>query len=193
MGEKLAMKIVAVLGSPRPQGSSASLARKFLDEARSLGAETKIYPLTQLDFKGCQGCRTCKTKGDQCVLKDDLAEVLAAVKGADLLLLASPVYFGDLSGQLKCFFDRTYSYVNPDFSSRVPPGKQAVLVLVQANPDPEQFNDIFPRYERWLRMFGFDPVYLLRATGVRDPEDLDRQPAVLDQAAALAREVVRAS
>ena len=90
MGEKLAMKIVAVLGSPRPQGSSASLARKFLDEARSLGAETKIYPLTQLDFKGFQGCRTCKTKGDQCVLKDDLAEVLAAVKGADLLLLASP-------------------------------------------------------------------------------------------------------
>jgi multimeric flavodoxin WrbA len=187
------MKIVAILGSPRPQGSSAGLAGKFLDEARSQGAVTEIYRLNQLDFKGCQGCRTCKTKDDQCVLKDDLGEVLAAVRDADLLLLASPVYFGDLSGQLKCFFDRTYSYLNPDFSSRIPSGKQAVLVLVQANPDPDQFNDIFPRYERWLRIFGFQPVYLLRATGVRDPEDLERQPEVLAQAAALAREVMGAA
>jgi multimeric flavodoxin WrbA len=187
------MKIVAVLGSPRPQGSSAGLAGKFLDEARSRGAATKIYRLNQLDFQGCQGCRTCKTKDNQCVLKDDLGEVLADVKDADVLLLASPVYFGDLSGQLKCFFDRTYSYLNPDFSSRVPSGKQAVVVLVQANPDPDQFNDIFPRYERWLQIFGFNPVHLLRATGVRDPEDLERQPQVLEGVAVLAREVVGAS
>jgi hypothetical protein len=75
----------------------------------------------------------------------------------------------------------------------VPSGKQAVLVLVQANPDPDQFNDIFPRYERWLRVFGFHPVYLLRATGVRDPEDLARQPEVLERAAALALEVMGAA
>ena len=86
----------------------------------------------------------CKTKRDTCILEDDLAPVLNAVKEADLLVLASPVYFGDLSGQMKCFFDRTYSYINPDFSSRVPPGKKAVMVLVQANPDEAQFADIFP-------------------------------------------------
>jgi multimeric flavodoxin WrbA len=187
------MKIVAVLGSPRPSGNSASLAQKFLDEARTLGAETRSFLLNQLDFTGCQGCRTCKTKSDRCVLSDDLTEVLAAVKEADVLLLASPVYFGDLSGQLKCFFDRTYSCLNPDFSSRVPPGKKAVMVLVQANPSPFSFDDIFPRYERWLKMFGYHPVYLLRATGLREPEDLEQQPAFLDQAAALAREVLGAS
>jgi multimeric flavodoxin WrbA len=187
------MKIVAVLGSPRPQGNSGALAQKFLDEARALGADTRVFLLNQTDFKGCQGCLTCKTKNQACVVEDDLAAVLEAVKGADVLVLASPVYFGDLSGQLKCFFDRTYSYLNPDFSSRLPAGKKAILVLTQANPDPAQFSDIFPRYERWLKMYGFDPVYLLRATGVRDPGDLSRQPAVLDQAAALAREVMAAS
>ncbi len=184
------MKIVAVLGSPRPQGNSAHLAQRFLDEARALGAETKTYLLNQIAFQGCQSCRACKTKSEACILEDDLAEVLTAVRGADVLVLASPVYFGEISGQLKCFFDRTYSYLNPDFSSRVPPGKKAVMVLVQANPDPFSFDDIFPRYQRWLKMFGFHPVYLLRATGARDPGDLDQQPAVLDQAAALAREVV---
>lgn len=183
-------KIVAILGSPRPQGNSASLAQKFLDAARALGAETKVYLLNQLDFQGCQGCGTCKIDTENCVLEDDLAPVLEAVKGADLLVLASPVYFGDISGQLKCFFDRTYSYANPDFSSRVPAGKKAVVVLVQADPDPANFDDIFPRYERWLKMFGFDPVYLLRATGVREPGDINRQPVVLEKAAALARELM---
>jgi hypothetical protein len=91
---------------------------------------------------------------------------------------------------MKCFFDRTYSYINPDFSTRVPPGKKAVVVLVQANPDPAQFADIFPRYERWLKLYGCDPVHLLRAVGVREPGDIASQTAALDAAAALARELV---
>ena len=187
------MKIVAVMGSPRPQGNSTRLAQAFLDAAQELGAVTKAFRLNQIEFQGCQGCMGCKTESEACVLEDDLAPVLAAIKEADLLLLASPVYFGDISGQLKCFFDRTYSYVTPDFSSRVPPGKKAVMVLVQGNPDLFSFDDIFPRYQRWLKFFGFHPVYLLRAMGAREPGDLDKQPAILEEAASLAREVVRAA
>jgi len=186
------MKIVAILGSPQPRGNSASLARAFLAGAREQGAEVQEYPLNQLDFRGCQGCRACKTKNDACILEDDLTPVLQAVKAADILLLASPVYFGDLSGQLKCFFDRTFSYFNPDFSSRLPAGKQAVLVLVQGNPDQDQFADLFPRYERWLKLYGFAPVYLLRAVGVREPGDIAAQPDQLSQAAALARKLAGA-
>ncbi len=183
------MKIVAVLGSPRPQGTSTSLARKFLAAAKEQGAEVQEFPLNKMAYQGCQGCRTCKTKTDTCVLEDDLAPLLAAIKEADILLLASPVYFGDLSGQMKLFFDRTYSQLNPDFSSRVPAGKQAVLVLAQGNPEAAQFADIFPRYERWLNLYGFKPVHLLRAVGARDPGDLNHQPEVLNQAAALGREL----
>ncbi len=109
------MKIVAVLGSPRLQGNSSTLAHKFLDTAQELGAEVRVYPLNLLSFQGCQGCGACKTTMETCILEDDLAPVLEAIKGADVLVLASPVYFGDLSGQMKCFFDRTYSFLNPDF------------------------------------------------------------------------------
>jgi multimeric flavodoxin WrbA len=184
------MKIVAVLGSPRPQGNSSTLARAFLQAAGERGAEITEYLLNQMDFKGCQGCMACKTKCETCILEDDLTPVLQAVRDADVLVLASPVYFGDLSGQLKCFFDRTYSFFNPDFSSRVPPGKKAVLILVQANPEETEFADIFPRYRRWLRMYGYDPIRLLRVTGVREPGEVASQAAALDAAAALARELV---
>ena len=184
------MKVVAVLGSPRPQGNSAGLARRFLAAAREQGAEVQEYQLNKMNFQGCQGCLSCKTESEACILEDDLTPVLAAAQAADVVVLASPVYFGDLSGQMKCFFDRTYSYLNPDFSSRVPPSKKAVLVLVQAHPDDRQFADIFPRYERWLKMFGFDPVYLLRGTGVRNAGDVKGQAALLDRAAALAREIM---
>jgi multimeric flavodoxin WrbA len=186
------MKIVAVLGSPQPRGNSAGLARAFLATAREQGAQVQEYPLNQLDFQGCQGCRVCKTKADACTLEDDLTPALQAVKEADILVLASPVYFGDLSGQLKCFFDRTFSYFNPDFSSRLPAGKQAVVVLVQGNPDPEKFADVFPRYEQWLKLYGFASVHLLRAVGVRDPGDIATQPALLSQAAALGRKLAEA-
>ncbi|MEW6660614.1 MAG: hypothetical protein AB1424_18385 [Thermodesulfobacteriota bacterium] len=72
----------------------------------------------------------------------------------------------------------------------MPGGKTAVMVLVQANPDETQFADIFPRYRRWLSFFGYDPVFLLRATGVKDPGDNNRQAAVLEEAASLARKIM---
>jgi multimeric flavodoxin WrbA len=185
------MKIVAVLGSPRPQGNSAILARAFLKAAGDLGAETQEFFLNQMTYKGCQACMACKTKSETCVLEDDLTPVLDAIREADVLVLASPVYFGDLSGQLKCCFDRTYAYFRPDFSCRMPPGKTAVVALTQANPEEKEFADIFPRYQRWFQWYGFAAAYLLRAVGVKDPGDIKQQPQLLARAAALARELVK--
>ena len=123
------MKIVAVLGSPRLNGNSATLARKFLDAARALGAEAEEHVLNRLAYDGCQGCGVCKTKQDRCAVEDGLTPIYDAIRAADILLLASPVYFADISGQLKCFFDRTYAYLNPNFTSRLPAGKKSVFVL----------------------------------------------------------------
>jgi multimeric flavodoxin WrbA len=180
-----AMKIVAVLSSPRPQGNSNTLARAFLEAAKERGAETQEFRLNRMNFQGCQACMACKTQSETCSLVDDLAKVLEALREADVLVLASPVYFGDLSSQLKAFFDRTYSCINPDFSCRLPAGKKAVMILTQANPDPAQFADIFPRYERWLKLYGCDPIRLLRAVGVREAGEVAQQTDLLAQAGAL--------
>ncbi|MGQ9689268.1 MAG: flavodoxin family protein [Desulfobaccales bacterium] len=185
------MKIVAVLGSPRPNGNSALLAKAFLEVARERGADIEVYRLNQMNIKGCQGCGKCKTDSEVCVVEDDLAPVYDAVRQADLLVLASPVYFGDLSGQLKCFWDRTYAFANPDFSSRLAPGKKTVMLLAQGAPAEEMFNDIHPRYERWLKMFGFVENHLVRAVGVQGAGEVKNQPETLAQARELARRLVR--
>lgn len=181
------MKIVAVLGSPRPNGNSAILANKVLETAQELGAETEVCELNKMNFKGCQGCGLCKTKQDCCAVEDDLTPVYESIKTADAVLLASPVYFGDLSGQLKCFFDRTYAFANPDFTSRLTPGKKSVFILTQGAPAENMFDDIHPRYERWLKMFGFGPNYLVRALGVQGAGEVKDQSEVLAQAQDVAR------
>ena len=109
------MKIVSLLGSPRPHGNSTAITRRFQDTAANLGAEVRTFELNRLVYRGCQGCCACKQSLDHCILNDDLTEVLNTVAEADVVVLASPVYYGDVSAQLKGFIDRTYSYLKPDY------------------------------------------------------------------------------
>jgi len=185
------MKIVLLVGSPRIDGNTALLAQRLLGAAESQGAEIRKFFVNTLDFAGCQGCESCKTIIERCVLEDELTEVLEAVKNADILILASPLYSRDIGDRLKCFFDRAYSYLKPDFSSRLKKGKKAAFILVQCVPDDYEFDDIFSRYEHWLRLFGYSPIYRLQATGVKHPGDIKRQPHILEQAGALGKELIK--
>ncbi len=94
------MKIISLLGSPREHGNSSIIASRFCDKAQKLGAQIQTFSLNKLDFRGCQACMACKTKLDKCALEDDLTEVLEAVRQTDVLVLASPVYFRDVSAQM---------------------------------------------------------------------------------------------
>lgn len=188
------MKIVALLGSPRPNGNSAMIAKHFCDLADSLGAEVKAFTLNNLEYRGCQGCMMCKTKLDKCVLEDDLAEVLSAVRDAEILLLASPVYYGDVSSQLKAFIDRTFCYLTPDYTTnpnpcRLPPGKKLVFALAQGNPDEDRFADVFPRYDYFFKWYGFSESHLLRACGVREPGEVGNRSDVMELAEGLAKKL----
>ena len=188
------MKVVALLGSPRSHKNSATIANRFTATAAKLGAETRTFELNRLSYRGCQGCYACKTTHECCVLQDDLSEVLDAVRTADLVVLASPVYYGDVSAQLKGFIDRTFSYLVADYPvnprpSRLAP-KKLVFVIAQGHPDETLFADIYPRYEVFLKWMGFAESRLIRACGV-GPARVDEVPeAILLQAEAAARELV---
>ena len=113
------MNVVAVLGSPRPNGNSSTLANRMLSAAAERGANTVCYELNSLDFKGCQACYACKQGSESCVLTDDLAVVLDAVQAVDVVIMASPVYCTDVSAQLKGFIDRLFSFLVPDYMSKL--------------------------------------------------------------------------
>jgi multimeric flavodoxin WrbA len=188
------MKVVCLLGSPRPKGNSATLAKRFCATAEKAGATVETFHLNQLHYKGCQGCMACKTKLDRCILKDDLTQVLDSVRDADALVMVTPVYFGDMTSQLKGFMDRTYSYLVPDFHtnpnpSRLPSGKKLVFIQVQGQPDEKQYADVFPRIERFFQRFGFTDQHLLRVCGVRAPDDLAKKEEALKKAEELALKI----
>lgn len=187
------MKIVTILGSPRTKGNSASIARRFQETAATLGAELRTFELNRLTYRGCQGCYACKKGLEFCVLNDDLTGVLAAVADADVVVLASPVYYGDVTAQLKGFVDRTYSFLKPDYLSNPVPSrltpKKLLFVMTQGHPDEALFADIFPRYDGFLKWLGFSETHLIRVCGV-GPSTVDAVPETdLDKAEQLARQI----
>ena len=189
------MKIACILGSPRLKGNSATIAQRFLDKAVALGAETETFSLNTLSYRGCQACYACKTKLDRCILKDDLSRVLHAVQEADVLVLATPTYYGDISGQLKCFIDRTYSYLKPDYlsnsqPSRLAPGKKLLFIITQGHPDEAMFDHVFPLYERFFRWYGYAESRLIRACGVGSGGAVDLPERFLFEAEEAARALI---
>ena len=188
------MKIVTLLGSPRSNKNSATIANRFTESAAKLGATPRTYELNRLTYRGCQGCYACKKTLDHCILKDDLTEVLTEVQDADLLVLASPVYYGDVTSQLKGFIDRGYSYLKPDYLTNPQPSrltpKKLLFILTQGHPDEALFADIFPRYDTFFKWMGITESRLIRACGI-GPARIDAtSEEILDQAEALARELV---
>jgi len=191
------MKTVCVLGSPRTDGNSSAIARYFCNAMENRGAEVRTFALNKLTYKGCQECMACKIKLDKCALKDDLAEVLEALHEADLLVIATPVFFGDVSSQTKGFIDRMHSFLVPDYRtnpqrSRLTPGKKLVFIQVQARPDETKFADIFPRYEEFFAWYGFKERYHIRCCGVREAEDVEKRSEVFKRADRVVNQIMAA-
>ncbi|MGD9158563.1 MAG: flavodoxin family protein [Desulfobacteraceae bacterium] len=188
------MKIICVLGSPRDQGNSSTIVKKFCETAEKKGADIDSYSLNSLNFKGCQGCMTCKVKTERCVVKDDLEKVLDSIYETDILVLASPVYMGGVSGQLKCFIDRTFSFLTPDFKtspdpSRLPKGKKALVVTTQGAPEG-MFKDVPQQLEMLLNRNGFSEVKIIQGCGIRDIGDAEKDASVMDMAVQAAEQLI---
>jgi multimeric flavodoxin WrbA len=105
---KKRMKIVVVNGSPKGKASNTNvMVNAFLKGAEEAGAETINIFLAEKEIEHCKGCHTCWLRGPgQCVISDDMLEVLSLVGGANIICFASPVYFENISGMLKVFMDR---------------------------------------------------------------------------------------
>lgn len=104
------MNAIAVNGSPRKDWNTATMLRSALEGAESVGARTKLIHLYDLTYKGCTSCFSCKRKGNTCgglcAMRDDLRPVLEEILASDILVLGSPIYFGDVTGAMRSFLER---------------------------------------------------------------------------------------
>ena len=120
------MKIVAINGSPKGKTSNTNvMVSTFLKGSQEAGADIHNIFLAEKEIKHCKGCHTCWSRGPgQCVTIDDFLSVLSIMGGADIIVFATPVYFGNISGMLKVFMDRMTMIGSPHSQKAANTGKQ---------------------------------------------------------------------
>ena len=136
------MNVIAFNGSPRQNGTTATLLNKALEGAASQGAKTEFIQLSRLKMKGCQGCYSCKKRGGKsygkCALRDGMTPLYAKMEDADAVFLGSPIYFGTVTSATKMFIERLYPYSSyKDFSSNFPKKIPVGLIFTMGVDDRE--------------------------------------------------------
>ena len=139
-------KIVIIDGGPRRNFNTASMLQKFAEGASSVGneIEVKTVRLYGLDYKGCMSCMACKIKGkasNVCKFKDALTPVLEEIAEADGLVLGSPIYFGDVTGQMRAFLERlAFPWLSYNDYSMTAPKRMPVVLVETMNGLPDRNN-----------------------------------------------------
>ena len=105
-------KILILNGSPRKNGSTESLVKAFTAGAEAVGNKVRELYLQGMNVNGCLGCDACSRNGGNCVQQDDMGQVIDAIEWSEVVVFASPMFWGTVSGQLKVVVDRLYAECN---------------------------------------------------------------------------------
>ena len=146
-------KILILNGSPRKNGKTASLVKAFVEGAKSAGNEVKEMYIDGMSIASCKACEYCQNKGKgKCVQQDDMGQIYEAFFWADVIVFASPQYWGTISGQLKVVIDRLYA---PLFRYGTEMRKEFVVIMTSRGDMyamTEDFFAIFSRYIGWKNL-----------------------------------------
>lgn len=140
------MKVVAVLGSPRENSFSSTLARQVLRGAADAGHKVVIYEINKMNVKGCQGCRYCKNHNVDCILQDDLKPYWKDLHESGALVVSSPNYASQVCGPMITFMNRHYCLLDAGWKVRVHAGIKLVGIFSQGNRNPETYRTQYDWY-----------------------------------------------
>ena len=128
-------QVLVILGSPRKNGNSSTLAARISRGAKSAGAKVEILFLQDLKISPCQACYTCQKHDSKgCAIKDDMQKIYPKLIRADAWVIASPVYWFTMSAQTKTFMDRCYAL--SAYSKNPFVGKRIAIAMSYGDVDP---------------------------------------------------------
>mgnify|MGYP001048079544 CR=1 FL=1 len=165
--------IVVVMGGGRPKGNTAQLVDAFVKGAEEAGHLVEKVSLLKTEVKGCLGCNACRY-GKQCVQKDGFYELVPKIKGADLVVFASPLYFWTISSKLKAFIERFYCIAEEDADPPYGryeryPVKDSALLMTSADEFFWTFEQAVSYYQfAVVNYIGFHDRGMLLAGGCGD-------------------------
>ncbi len=110
-------KVIVISTSLRPNSNSEKLAQCFANGAKDAGNDVQIISLKGKNIKFCVGCMTCQKTGT-CIFKDDAIQIAETVLNADVVVWATPIYYYEMSGQMKTIIDRMNLMFSKDYKFR---------------------------------------------------------------------------
>ncbi|GFI60949.1 putative NAD(P)H-dependent FMN-containing oxidoreductase YwqN [Clostridiales bacterium] len=166
-------KIVVLVGSMRKGGNTDLLVQAFADGASK---NNIVETVSVADYKinACIGCNFCFTsENNKCFQNDDMPAVYDKLRVADMVVIASPVYFYGISAQLKAIIDRLHTPMRNTFQI-----KKTALILVGAATLTELFDAIKLQYQLVLNFFHLEDVGMVLVKGCKDKGDVRASEAL---------------
>lgn len=173
----MSKKILILSTSPRIGGNSETLADAFIKGAEEAGHETKKICLYDKRIEFCKGCLACQTT-EKCILHDDAEKIVKQMKAADVLVFATPIYFYEMSGQMKTLLDRT----NPLFPSEYE-FRDIYLLATSADEEDSSMDGAVKGLEGWISCFEKSHLAgVVRGTGADKKGEMEKCTEALSTA-----------
>ena len=165
------MKILIISSSPRNGGNSEVLCGQFAKGAAEAGHEVEKVNLREKKLSPCLACCACM-ENHVCAIKDDMAEIFPKLVAADVIVLASPVYFYSLCSQMKMLIDRCL------VDHKAISGKQFYFIITAADPRHEAVDETLAAFRGFLRCLpDVEEAGVIYGTGAWDKGDIYQHPA----------------
>lgn len=174
--------IMIISTSLRNFSNSEILANAFATGTKLAGNQVEFVSLKEKSIQFCTGCLACQTTG-QCWIKDDMNSLLERMKKADVLVFATPIYFYELSGQLKTFLDRTNPLFPVDYSFR-----DVYLLMTAADDEITCMERAIQGLEGWISCFEKTRLAgVIRGVNVTEANEMKKISATLQEAYEMGR------
>lgn len=169
----MSKKVLIISTSLRKNSNSDALAKSFAEGARSAGNEVETVSLTGKNIAFCKGCLACQSIG-HCVIKDDAIDLAEKMRTADVLVFATPIYYYEMSGQMKTLLDRANSLYSSDYKFR-----DIYMLSTAAEDEPDVDGRAYSGLEGWVVCFEKSRLAgKVFAGGVNDAGKIKGHPAV---------------
>lgn len=162
------MKITVITGSPHRNGTSALLADKFIEGAKTAGHDVFRFNAAFEDVHPCIGCDRCGMNGP-CIYKDSMEKLNPELLAADLVAFVTPLYYYGMSAQIKTVIDRFYAN-----NSRLHVNKKAILMATAYNSSDWTMTALTEHYKTLLRYMGWEDAGMVLAVGCGARSDIER-------------------
>ena len=150
-------KVAVIFGSPRKNSNTHLLVKEAQRGLADCNIDSEIFFLNDMNIKGCQACYYCKKNNTaQCSVNDDMQKIYQAMEEADGIIVATPIYFSDVTAQTKIWLDRLFPYIDMNLRSLLPRNKRAAIIFTQNQPNPDLFAVHMQAFARVLGIVGFE-------------------------------------